>query len=540
MKKSLLKKIGIVLSILLGFCILNYFMLIPLNLRYTGIFVIFIVFLLILFFLFNTNWFEKKYITIGKEVIETKLPNKNISYILVSAMFLVILHSLSSTPLLFSKQYQNLIGKVEEKDFVKDFEIIENDKLPIVDLKYAEKLGDKKLGSDRGLGSEYHVGEFSDVVVNGKMMMVAPLEYNGFFKWLNNKSTPGYVTVDKITGEVELVTEINGKQLELKYLESAYFNNNLKRHVYYNNNMDNALIKTTFELDDEGNPYFIINKTHKTIGINGGDDIKSVIVVNAQTGKVKEYKPSEAPEWVDTVYPKELVLKQLDDWGLYVNGFWNTLFSEKNIVKVTEGSRRVYNNNNLYHYTGMTSSGADESTVGFAFIDTKTKQTIFYKMTGATEGAAMKSAEGKVENYGYTSSFPIPINIADEPTFFVTLKDATGLIKQFAFINIEDYSIVGNGDTILNALDSYIKILNKEYIPDNDDVKEITGIISRFGMDITNGSTNYYLMIEDNNDLFYASSTISKELNVTKIGDKVKLKINKGRIISFENITIGG
>lgn len=534
MKKNMVVKI-LIIGLLLGlFAGMNYFILIPLNLRYTETFVLFLAFIVIAYLIFFTPTFSTKTITVGKDILEAKIPDKKPLYIISVLIVVFIIYQFSSSPIFFSKKYQKLIGNVEEKNFTEDFKVTDTNNLPIVDNAYAQKLGDKKLGSDRGLGSEFHVGEFSNILVNGKMYQVAPLEFNGFFKWINNKSTPGYVLVDSITGEVELVTEVNGKKLEMKYLTSAFFNSNVKRHAYFNGNMDNALISYTFEIDDEGNPYYIINKTHKTIGINGGDDIKSVVVVNIQTGEVKEYEPSKAPKWVDTIYPNDLVMKQLDDWGLYVNGFWNTIFGEKDIVRNTPGTRKIYNDNSMYHYTGMTSSGSDESTVGFGVIDTRTKHTTFYKMTGATEQAAMNSAQGKVENYGYNASFPIPINVNDEETFFITLKDSKGLIKQYAFVNIEDYSIVGNGETISSAIESYQKGLNKDYIPNDKDNQEISGTVTRIGYDVNQGNSTYYIVL-DNGKLYYGNSSISKEINVTKESDQVKMVVNNNKIVKFDN-----
>lgn len=537
MNMSIKKKILMVLMVIIGFNIINYFLLIPLNLRYTGTFILFILFLVFIFFLFSSNIFEKKYLKMGTELIETLTFTKKVWFVLIGTLLLVIFYSLSSSPIFFSKDYRDLIGDVKEKDFVADFSIINNDEIPIVDFSYAEKLGDKKIGSDRGLGSEFSVGTYSDIVVDGRMLMVAPLEFNDFFKWLNNKTTPGYIIVDKITGEVDLITEVNEEKLALKYLSTAYFNNNLKRHTYYNGNMDNAIIKFSFELDDEYRPYFIGNKIHKTIGINGGSDILSVVVIDAQTGEIKEYSPNEAPDWVDTIYPKELVLPQLDDWGYYVNGFFNTLFSHRDIIRLTEGSRRVFNDGDLYHYSGFTSSGGDESTVGFAFVNVRTKETVFYKMTGATEQSAQRSAQGKVQQFGYYASHPLPINLGGEPTFFVTLKDSSGLIKQYGFVNIIDFSIVGTGETISEAVSSYSKAMNKESLPDKN-VEEITGKVSRIGFDIQDGITTYYILLENDLNLYYGKSTLNSKINVTKVGDKVKLQVNGNLITNFDNLDI--
>lgn len=534
MKKPIVIKLVFVFLVLFLFGIFDYFLMIPLNIRYIETFSLVLLFLLLIYILFAKHTSYGDLIT-GKGIVKAKA-EKGPLYVLCIAIVLFVGYQISSSPLFFSKKYQKLIGEVEEKNFTDEFLVAKDGELPIVDFAYADKLGDKKLGSDRGLGSEYHVGTFSNIMVNDKLVMVAPLEFNGFFKWMNNRTTPGYVIVDCASGEVELVTELNGKKLELRYLLSSYFGDHIKRHAYFNGNMDNAMIEYTFELDDTGRPYYVISKIHKTIGMSGGTDLKSVVIVDVQTGEIQEYAPNEVPNWVDTVYPSSLVYKQIDEWGLYVNGYWNTVFGEKDIIRTTPKTRIIANEKQLYHYTGMTSSGSDESTVGFGFINTRTKQTTFYKMIGATEQAAMNSAEGKVENYGYTASFPIPINVNEKPTFFVTLKDSKGLIKQYAFVNIEDYSIVGNGETIASAKEKYLKSMNEEE-PTTGESTKIPGKVLRIGFDQNQGNTTYYIVLE-NNQLYYGKSTISKELNITKEQDTVELTIIGNEIIAFDNLEV--
>ncbi len=325
----------------------------------------------------------------------------------------------------------------------------------------------------------------------------------------------------------------------MKYMPTAYFGTNLKRHTYYEGNMDNQLYEFSFELDDNYRPYWVAVKTKKTIGINGGDDVASVITIDPQTGEVNEYNPSEAPEWIDMVYPRRLVLKQLNDWGVYVNGYFNSIFAQQDVIGTTYGSRRVFNSGNVYHYTGLTSSGADESTVGFAFINTRTKHTSFYSITGSTENAAMESAEGAVQNLRYAATFPIPLNVNDIPTFFVTLKDAKGLIKQYSFVNIEDFSIVGNGETIEKAYQDYFKKLDDETsLPINGESKEVTGKVIRLGSSVIDGETEYYFVVEGAEGIYAASATLSKELGVTEVVDIVTFTTSGFRIIEFENKNI--
>lgn len=68
----------------------------------------------------------------------------------------------------------------------------------------------------------------------------------------------------------------------------------------------------------------------------------------------------------------------------------------------------------------------------------------------------MWSAEGAVQQFEYEATFPILINLEGEPTYFMTLLDRQGLIKQYAFVNVRDYSIVGIGETKNQASSNYV------------------------------------------------------------------------------------
>ncbi len=222
----------------------------------------------------------------------------------------------------------------------------------------------------------------------------------------------------------------------MRYIESAYLNQDLKRQAYFSRGWNNQLLDPFFELDEAGNPFFVYPKTKKTIGWSGGDDVYQVIVVNAVTGDTELYDVGEQPAWIDNVYPVQLVDQQLNYYGKYNEGFLNSLFSQEGLLQTTLGQRHIDNQGELFTYTGMTSIGSDESTVGMSFVDVSNKKTAVYSLTGATETAAMSSAEGKVQNLQYTATFPIPVNINGEGAYFISLKDKSGLIKQYAFVNI--------------------------------------------------------------------------------------------------------
>ncbi|MFV0499099.1 MAG: hypothetical protein ACK5NF_03595 [Bacilli bacterium] len=545
MKKNNNLIIGIIIAIALF--IFNYFELITINLRYDGFrtIVMFAIFLILLI-----RYLKKHGLgTLSGGFQSTNIPTRtmmNLKSWKIFRIFIIVilLNSLIaflSGPVFFASSYAKLIGDIETKEFSSDFSTPKLDSLPIVDTKYAKLLGDKKLGSTSGLGSEFHVGEYTDIVYNDEFYIAAPLEYNGFFKWFNNRKsgTPGYILINKSTSKVELVTALNGKDISLKYVDSAYLNTDLHRKAYFGGGWNNEITKPFFELDEEGMPYFVYPKTKKTIGISGGDDVYQTVVVNAVNGEVNVYNLGEQPKWVDNVYSSNLISQQLNYYGKYQNGFINSILGQKGLLRTTDGNRHIYNKDDLAVYTGMTSIGTDESTVGMAFVDVTNKNAKMYSLTGATEDAAKKSAEGKVQNLGYTASFPIPININGEGAYFITLKDAEGLIKQYAFVNVNDYSIVENAVTITEAYSNYVDKMGYDNVENTDSIAELDAEVVRINDEIVNGDSVYVLLVKiDGENHLYTWKKPNSEMVLTNVGDKVKIKVNEDKIISFDNLEI--
>ncbi len=379
------------------------------------------------------------------------------------------------------------------------------------------------------------------------MYWIAPLLHSGFFKWLNNKEgTPGYVMVSATNErDVKLVQNIDGKALKIKYQPSSYFQSNIHRHVYFNGYSTVGLADFTFEIDEKGNPFWVITTFNKEIGFSGRNTT-GILVVDAQNGAIKHYSIKDSPSWVDRIQPAEFIEEQLNDWGELVNGYWN--FSNTDKLQITEGLTLVYGQNNKsYWYTGLTSVGSDESAVGFVLVDTRTKETTFYKQSGATEYAAQSSAEGKVQEKGYKASLPIPYNINGIPTYVMTLKDDGGLVKMYAMVSIADYTIVGTGNTMREALTAYKTAFNSsgnKINPDSKSAKKvIESVVVRIQNDVKNGNSFYYFTVKDYPSIFVGSSQISNQLPITAVGDNVKISFDLDNeeiidVSTFENISL--
>ncbi len=521
------KTFTFIFLLLLGF-LLFYSNLPVLNYGFTG-FAFILLILVVLALLFSTGFAVSG--SNNQLKVVSKPPRFLVYVVLVVLGYCTILPFVTSLKMFRSDSYQKLLGKVKNGDKITNhIAPIAIDKIRVVDEELAHLLGEKILGSQPALGSQVELGDFCIQKVNNSLYWVAPLLHSGFFKWFNNQEgTAGYVMVSATNErDVKLVQNVAGKAIKIKYQQGAFFQSNIHRHIYFNGNATVGLTDFSFEIDDAGNPFWIVTKYAKKIGFSGRDAI-GVVVVNAQTGAIVEYSIDKTPKWVDRIQPLEFIEDQLNDWGEYVHGYWN--FSNANKLQITEGLTLVYGNDNKsYWYTGLTSVGKDESAVGFVLVDTRTKETTFYKQGGATEFAAQSSAQGKVQEKGYEASLPIPYNINNIPTYVMTLKDKGGLVKMFAMVAISDYTIVGVGNTMRETLTSFKNVYNMADNKINPNSaatqKSVQSIVTRIQNDVKNGNSFYYFKIKDYPNIFVGSSQISNQLPVTMVGDSVMISFD--------------
>ena len=485
----------------------------------------------------------------GKQVSFGQKAPTWMKYLIIAVVFyVVILPFFTSSAIFHSSKYQELIGKVKIGKQISDhITPISLDEVRIVDENLANLVGEKVLGNQPALGSQVELGEFCIQKVNDKLVWVAPLEHSGFFKWLNNsEGTPGYVVVSATNErDVKLIQTIQKKAVKIKYQQGGFFGDNLHRHIYFNGNSTIGLTDFSFEIDDTGKPYWVVTTYKKEVGFSG-NNANGIVVVDAQSGDIQRYNLNNIPKWIDRVQPAKFIQKQLDDWGEYVNGYWN--FANTDKLQTTEGMILVYGKDNKsFWYTGLTSVGKDESTVGFMLVDTRTKEVNYYKQSGATEIAAQHSAEGKVQEKGYKATTPIPYNINNIPTYVMSLKDNGGLVKMYAMVGINDYTIVGVGNTLRETLTSFKNTYNmtgnRLSVNTPTVKKEVTSTIVRIQNDVKNGNSFYYFVLKDNPKIFVGSSNISPKIPISQVGDQVKITYDEDveqitDISTFQNLNL--
>jgi hypothetical protein len=477
-----------------------------------------------------------------KGIINFKIPQKGRIYFAAAAVpwAILIIANLFSAVLFHVNSYRDQMPEPENRVFSSDVQAIDISQLPVVDTSLAALLADKKLGEKPSLGSQVTLGSPTIQKVKNKLVWVVPLLHSGFFKWTSNiNGTPGYILVSAT--DQKDVTYVDS--YPIKYQPNAYFLDNLQRHVRFSGGLFTGLTDYSFEINDEGRPYWVVTTYKNLVGVSL-PEANGIITVDAATGETTRYGIKDVPKWVDRVQPINFVMNQIENRGNYIHGLFN--FSNKDKFQTSEGSAIVYNNGRCYLYTGLTSVGEDESATGFMLVDMVTKTPYRYQISGATEYAAQQSAQGKVQNMHYTASFPLITNVDGRPTYFMTLKDNAGLIKQYAFVSVTDYTSVGTGETIGSAISNYQSIMKNtsgsSSIDTGSQQENLQGTIERISSEIVGGGNVYYMIIKEQpNKIFTAVADISSELPLTKEGDPVKLSYVKSdrsviSISAFDNL----
>lgn len=515
---------------------------------------------------------------------------KSIAPIVIIAVIAVVMAVgyVTGVTLFRANSYSQLM-QVQDGNFETDFDEISYDKVPRIDASRAKTLADQQLGSLSEYKSQYVVsGNSTQINYKNTPVRVAYLEYADVFKWINNTKNglPAYMLIDLVSQKVTAINCVEQFGEGIKYSPTELFNEKLIRHLRFQ--YPTALLDTpNFEIDDNMHPYWITAVLNKTIGLFGGTDVKGVIITDALTGEsqyydIEQVKTNSELSWIDVVYSESLLIEQYNYYGKLQNGFWNSIIFQNDVNIASSGSGNIAMNDDVWVYTGVTSSESDSSNFGFILCNQRTKETRYYKKSGAMEQSAQQSAQDAVQNYGYYATFPILLGIDGNPTYFMSLYGDSNTVKGYAFVSLEDKTVVGTGlldvaksdaKALNSALENYIDALKEkgvakdvdknDVIVDEDDmtsadnnaenqtdkpngnaekpVKEagkITGEITDIKSSVNDGNTVYYLQIDGK--YYYTKVTDAMEVLLISKGDTVTVEFEEsdGTFIPAKSVTV--
>lgn len=454
---------------------------------------------------------------------------KGLTGVFVLLVAAYIIGSLLSSPIINAKKYQALL-EVEMGEFTKDIEELSFDQIPLLDRDSAVILGNRKMGSMVDMVSQFEVdGLYSQINYRDTPVRVSPLRYANTIKWLTNQKDgiPAYMKIDMATQNTELVKLEEG----MKYTTSDHFNRNIYRHLRfrYPTYIFNEL---SFEIDEDGIPYWICPVKQYNIGLFGGVTIGRVVLCNAITGETVDYSIEEAPQWIDRAYSADLLIELYNYHGTLKHGFLNSVLGQKDCLQATNGYNYLAIDDDVWVYTGVTSITGDQSNVGFVLMNQRTMETKFYEVEGATEESAMSSAEGQVQNLKYHASFPLLLNLSGEPTYFIALKDDAGLVKKYAMVNVQKYQIVAIGDSVSQCEENYTKLMYENGIKKEEEVtkekKIITAKITKIVQGVVDGNSHFYLILDSSEEIFDVLVGDLLEIIQYEPGDTITIEYTEG------------
>ena len=533
-------KSKLILSAILGVptaAIGYYFFLPAINLRSYG----FWFYLTMVIAAFAIPWLNISFRDIIANVNKSKLPKKvrkefNVNYsftksaiialiVVAVPLAVIIFGSIFSSKVFQARSYAKVIT-VTEAVFDEDMpETTEITHIALMDTASAQVLGNKTLGALSEVISQYDVSDYyTQINFMGAPKKVSNLEHDDFFKWVANSSegVPGMVMVDPVRSDAEYIKF----STPMIYVESAFFGQDLMRKLRFDY-PTKIFDSVSFEVDDNKNPYYIVSCVKPRVGLFGAKDINEVIIFNPCDGTSTLYKLEDVPSWVDIVFTGNLACEKFDWQGLYSGGFLNSIIGNVGCKQTTDDYGYVALMDDVWYFTGVTSVTADKSNVGFMLSNARTGEYKFYPVIGAEEHSAMSAAEGQVQEKGYVASFPSLVNVSGQATYILVLKDDTGIVKLYALVNVENYSIVATGTTQSAVMSAYKKLLqqNNIGIGNKNEETEITVENVRIAM-VSDVSTVYVTATDGK--VYKGYLEADESLILIRVGDKLKVNFFEG------------
>jgi hypothetical protein len=411
----------------------------------------------------------------------------------------------------------------------------------LVNQGVAANLGQRSLASTgQNLGSQYHTDKAAYTLQSiktqqypkGHLFWIAPLVYNNVWANIGNWQSPGYVQVDAEDPNAQAALHTG---YHLRYLPDAVLNQDLLRHVYLSGYTGANLAEPTLEVDDSGTPYFTISLMTPTRGFTG-QVVDKVLLVDPQSGAIKEYAVKDVPAWVDRIVPSSAVNDYLTWWGLYHDAPWFNPSGAKQ-QKPAGAIELLYNTAEqpVWLVTMTSSAQTDKSSTGVALFSTRDLSGTIYPLTGIGVSdnvvQTMTSNPQNIRDYG-VGSLQL-YQIYDEPTWIATFVRDNEFGQTFQAVGIVDAKRMAPANVIMastksEALAQYAQWLAANNVQGQGPVAtgkkvELEGKVERISSATQNGTTVYYILLEGQQRIFLASLNLSAKLPLVQPGDQVKV-----------------
>ena len=546
-KKAGLKTVISIIGTIIGAAIAYYFMLPPINLKSTE-FYLFLGVIAVIYIALQVvlSGFIKR-----PEYASYIKKQSIVPVIFIGVLVVIVAVGMLISSVVFrANSYNKIIAIDDSKTFESDIAETNFKSVPVLDDEAAAVLANRTLGDLNSINkvSQFELSnQFTQINYRNSPVRVTTLAYGDIFKWFKNTSSgfPGYIVVDMVTQKAELVMLEEGNYI--RYSTQEHFSKYLMRHVRFAY-PTYIFDEPHFEIDENGQPFWLCPILDKTIGLFGGTDVKGVVIVNAITGESNEYTIEDVrtnPElqWIDVIYSRNLLVQQYNYYGKYGEGFINSIIFQNDVKVASEGANFLAMNDDVYMYTGVTSIRGDQAIIGFVLVNMRTKDANFYEVSGAKEYSAASSAEGELQEKQYKATFPLLLNIGGQPTYFMSMKDEASLVKRFAMVNVRNYNVVVTGETIKECTNKYVAALKKngnnidETIGDDIET-EVKGVITDIRTAVIGGESIYFIKLNKGDEYYRIAASGNENIVILNVGDKVTIAYEEsdGAVINATSV----
>ena len=434
-----------------------------------------------------------------------------------------------------SSRYVALIGNVESKKWTQEIQPTDPRHVRLVPAELAYYLATKQLGEAPGaIGSQFQIEKETMTlqIIKGELWYVAPLEFTGFSVWTSVGTSPGYVMVNGEDPKAPVVIKLGQK---FRYIDSAWFGDNVERLLWKKYGTRYVLQDFTFEIDDSGKAWWTVTALEPTISWWGEKSV-GLIVIDPETGSDTFYAMADVPKWVDRVIPESTIKAYVSYYGEYQSGWVNSWWGKLNIFEPEDPLIAFGADGEPYWITTITSNNKkDKSMVGLIYTDCRTGKSVMYHSSGGTEEAVVDLVNNKVQYRKLHGRSSQMYNIYGVMTAVVPVLGESHSYQGVAFVNVGDMQ-VAVGDDIESALRQYQTTLShtgQQVAPEaRRDLQSIEGVVGRFTSETHGDTTMHYVYLDGVPHIFVGGVDVSEKLRLTKVGDKVKI----GYIDSTEDV----
>ncbi|WP_078592462.1 hypothetical protein [Evansella clarkii] len=420
-----------------------------------------------------------------------------------------------------------------EEVTIEEMQPVNEANIPVVPRSYAEYRSDVMMGQLDN-PAFYNLGKTRIQRVDETLFWITPIEYDGLFRWYRSDAAPGYIAVNAENSRAEPQLVLT----EMKYVPSAFFHENLERHVRAQY-PDILMLDTTFEVDGDGDPYYIISYGHYT-EFRRVAEVDGIVIVDPATGEMENYAKEEAPDWVNRIYPPHIAEERNHWFGVYKSGIINRFFAREGLTEPTQWGaddavtgvvdRELQQNWFTDHMRLRGEGEASRSMVGFTMFDARTGELNYYRdASGSLNGrTAMDLAERTFRRDDYVAGTPTLYNIYDNYTWVVPLMDRNAVLRQIMLVNARSENVYGYGETKAEAFRAYQLSLSGAGDDDAQpgavgDVIELTATVERVYKWDREDNVTVRLLLEGEDRIYTVNASSYPRAVFIEEGDEVTI-----------------